>query len=326
MTVGEVAQVHYQAQQAIVRSTVEEGQTLWSGVQAATVMETWLALLDTMEQTLTLGQMSSASLAQGYVNAAALQQGVPPAPAGIINPAAFSGWAADGRALRTLLMQPALLVLALLGASVEPVDAMRSGLASLTRILWTETADAGRTAVGAGIVANGSFVTYVRQVQLPACGRCVILAGREYAWSTGFRRHPQCDCQMVPIVHKPGKGRSRPDPADPKTLFAQMTPAEQNRAFTNAGAQAIRDGADIGQIVNARRGMTTVGGKSVSTEGTTVRGIAGRRLGDFGKQGGDRYQRSKIPRPTPEQIYADAAGDRAEAIRLLKRFSYIIAR
>lgn len=323
MTVEQVAQAHYQAQQAIVRATVEEGQALWAGVQAAAVMETWLALLDGMEQALTLGQMSTASLAQAYIDAAAQQQGVPSTPFGIINPAAFAGWAADGRALGTLLMQPALSVLALLAAGVESADAMRSGLASLTRILWTETADAGRAADGVGIAANGSYVVYVRKVVLPACGRCVILAGREYSWSTGFLRHPQCDCQMIPVVEQLDKDRSPLRPPDPEKLFAAMTPAEQNRAFTNAGAQAIRDGADIGQTVNSRRGMTTAGGMSVTTEGTTARGIAGRRLDNLGKQAGSRYRRSRSPRLTPEQIYIEAAGDRAEAVRLLKRFSYI---
>lgn len=281
-------------------------------------------MLDTATAVLTAAQNAAALLAQPYLAALAREQGVTPSPVGLVNPAAFAGMAADGRPLENLLMQPALRTLGLLAAGADDGEALKSGLASLTRILATETADAGRTAVGAGMVANRSFVTYIRHVVLPACGRCIVLAGREYAWSTGFRRHPRCDCGVIGIVHRPGQGYDKPDPDMPEELFAKMTRAEQDKAFTNAGAQAIRDGADIGQVVNARRGMTTAGGKSVTTEGTTVRGIAGKRLGNLAKRPGERYRRSKIPRPTPAQIYEDAAGDRDLAIRLLERFAYIV--
>ncbi|HEY9412225.1 MAG TPA: hypothetical protein VIP77_21785 [Jiangellaceae bacterium] len=324
MAIEEVAQAHYQAQQTLVRATVEDGQALWAGVRAAAVLESWLAVLDAVIRALTLGQLSVARLAQAYVNAAARGQGVTPDPAWRINPAAFSGAGADGRPLESLLMQPALRTLGLLAAGADDEDALRSGLASLTRILATETADAGRTAVGAGIVASKSFVMYVRKVNLPACGRCIILAGRTYAWSEGFERHENCDCVHVPMVYTPGQGYDQPTPASPKELFAQMTLAEQNKAFTNAGAEAIRDGADPGQVINARLGMTTAGGRSYTTAGTTVRGIAGKKLGDYTRAKGERYRRSKVPRPTTEQIYKDAAGDRDAAIALLKRFSYIL--
>lgn len=324
MAIDELAQTHYQAQQAAVRATVEEGQALWATVQAAAVLESWLAVLDAIVRMLTLGQLGVARLARTYVRAAALEQGVTPDPAGLINPSAFAGVGAAGYPLRSLLMQPAVRTLGLLAAGADDEEALRSGLASLTRILATETADAGRTAVGAGIAADKSYVMYVRQVTLPACGRCIILAGRTYAWSEGFERHERCDCVHIPMVYTPGKGFDQPTPASPEKLFEQMTRAEQNKAFTNAGAEAIRDGADLGQVINARKGIATAGGRSVTTEGTTVRGIAGRRAGNFERRRGERYRRSREPRPTTEQIYKDAAGDRDKAIELLKRHSYIL--
>jgi hypothetical protein len=83
-----------------------------------------------------------------------------------------------------------------------------------------------------------------------------------------------------------------------------MTPEQQDAAFTKAGAEAIRDGADMGQVVNARRGMTTasVGGQTVLA--TTVN--ARRRV-----------------RLMPEAVYQAANGDRDEAIRLLKLNGYL---
>jgi hypothetical protein len=324
VAVEQVAAAHYQAEQSIAREVAVQGQALWQEVEPASVLDSWLALLEAIIALLTGAQTAAASLAQPYVNALARAQGVTPAPQGIINPAAFAGRGADGRPLTSLLMQPALRVLGLLAAGADQREAMASGLASLTRILATETADAGRTAVGAGIAASKSFVMYVRQVTLPACGRCIILAGRTYAWSEGFERHPRCDCQHIALVYTPGQGYDQPVPASPKELFAQMTRAEQNKAFTNAGAEAIRDGADIGQVINARLGLSTAGGRSVTTVGTTVRGIAGKRLGDFKRLKGERYRRSQIPRPTTEQIYRDADGDRDRAISLLRKFSYIL--
>lgn len=324
MAVEQVAAAHYQAEQTIARGVAEQGQALWAQVEPASVLESWLALLDAIIALLTGGQIAAARLAQPYVNAMAREQGVQPFPSGIVNPAAFAGRGADGRSLTSLLMQPVLRVLGLLAGGADERQALNSGLASLTRILATETADAGRTAVGAGIAADKSFVMYVRQVTLPACGRCIILAGRTYAWSDGFERHDRCDCQHIAMVYTPGQGYDQPIPASPKELFARMTPAEQNKAFTNAGARAIRDGADLGQVINARLGLSTAGGRSVTTVGTTVRGIAGRRLGDFKRLKGERYRRSQIPRPTTEQIYEDAEGDRDRAIELLRRFSYIL--
>jgi hypothetical protein len=130
----------------------------------------------------------------------------------------------------------------------------------------------------------------------------------------------------------------------------------QEDAFTVAGAQAIRDGADIGQVVNARRGAWGLsapgrlteaeqkilkGGKAkaylqrvdvfgrqiyITTEGTTRRGALGKKLGawsdDAVKDSGSDYRRAKTPRLMPEGIY-EIAEDREDAIRLLRRFGFI---
>jgi hypothetical protein len=110
-----------------------------------------------------------------------------------------------------------------------------------------------------------------------------------------------------------------------------MSEQEQNKAFGKASAQAIRDGADIGQVVNARRGVATAagpGGRRITytTEGTTKRGLAGRRMGDLAKQPGSRYRRTRSMRLMPETIYQEAARngwDRSEIVRQLERFGYI---
>ena len=154
----------------------------------------------------------------------------------------------------------------------------------------------------------------------PSCSRCVILAGRTYRSATPFRRHPRCDCRHIPVAED-----SDDLTTNPRTYFRSLPADEQNRVFGVAGAQAIRDGSDIAQVVNARKGITTVnayGTEVVATlEGTTRSGLAGQRLGaaDPGTP--------QVPRLMPEEIYrlADENGwDRAELLRQLRRFAYLL--
>jgi hypothetical protein len=133
------------------------------------------------------------------------------------------------------------------------------------------------------------------------CDRCLILAGRVYRWNAGFQRHPRCDCRHIPATEDVAGDLT----TDPKAAFEAMPAAEQERVFGKAGAEAIRDGADMARVVNARRGMYTAGGRLFTREATTRRGT-GRRV-----------------RLMPEQIYREAEGNRGEAIRLLRLHGYI---
>jgi hypothetical protein len=108
-----------------------------------------------------------------------------------------------------------------------------------------------------------------------------------------------------------------------------MSPEQQDKAFGKAGADALRNGADIGQVVNARRGMATAtNGKKVTTEGTTKRGIGGKALvrngAELEKQAGKKYRRVGEARLMPEQILKNAHGDRELQIKLLKKHGYIV--
>lgn len=119
---------------------------------------------------------------------------------------------------------------------------------------------------------------------------------------------------------------------DPDRYFQRLSTEEQDRLFTKAGARAIRLGADIAQVVNARDGIEVVSafGRDVeiATAGTTVRGVAGSRLAREGTtKSGGRYRTATTPRLTPDQIFqlADEEGwDRAEVLRQLHRFGYVI--
>lgn len=207
----------------------------------------------------------------------------------------------------------------------------------------TAVIDAARAAESTATTATSEVGGYVRMLNPPSCSRCAVLAGRFYRWNDGFERHPLCDCRHIPVnesiagdltVNPDAYFQSLPTAAQLADQHPDLTVAERRKAglysqedlFTVDGARAIRDGADIGQVVNARRGMekAQVYGRDVllTREGVTRRGVYGRSRGDFEKQRGRRYQATKHVRLMPESIY-EAARDRDDAIRLLRLHGFI---
>ena len=178
--------------------------------------------------------------------------------------------------------------------------------------------DAGRAAERVRL-APTRVTHYQRALTLPSCSRCVVLAGRLYRMEQAFQRHARCDCRHLP------SGQMEDGPTgDAQEYFESLSEAEQDRIFTKAGAEAIRNGADINQVVNARRGMyTTTGydGKQwkFTREGTTRRGSYG---SGFRSPRYEGVQQPKTPRRLmPEQIQA-IARDKEEYLRLLERYGY----
>lgn len=153
---------------------------------------------------------------------------------------------------------------------------------------------------------------WIRVLTPPSCGRCVALAGRWYRWSEDFLRHENCDCIQVPAA---SAGAAEPLLTDPDLYFESLTPAEQQATFGKAGAEAIRNGADVARVVNAYRkgSLSTVDGYTYTSEGTTKRGYYPKTEGG----------RAGAPRATPTTIIRAAGGDQAEVRRLLARFGYI---
>jgi hypothetical protein len=225
------------------------------------------------------------------------EQGIVDAPASSVIPTSLAGVASDGRALDTLFEQ----------AKSEFQFAL---------MVATQLQDAARGAASVSI-ASRSRVGYIRMLNPPSCSRCAILAGKWYGWNEGFQRHPKCDCRHVPTTEDVAGDLT----TNPDAYFRSLGQAEQDRIFTNAGAQAIRDGADMSRVVNARSGMATAptatgrriaqrnaAGELRTTAGTTRRGrLPGQITG---------------PRLMPESIY-ELATDRAHAQRLLKLHGYI---
>ncbi|MET7395610.1 hypothetical protein ABZS66_19180 [Dactylosporangium sp. NPDC005572] len=321
-----VAERHAGRQRRLMRSVSAAMRRLWSSVTFADLDGSWLAVSDTALVTVTAAQLAAAGTADAYLTAVLAEQGIDPAGAGRVVPERLAGIASDGRALETLLQRPVVAAKLAIRAGATPTRALATGYATLDLIATTQVGDAGRAADQVALTARRRVGGYTRMISGRCCSRCAILAGRWYRWNTGFLRHPRCRCRHIPSA----EDRAGDLRTNPRLYFASLPTADQNRLFTKAGAEAIRDGADISQVVNARRGMSTtrLAGRdlAVTTEGTTTRGVAGRRLGastTATKAAGDRYRRAKAPRLMPESIYRIADGDREEAIRLLRANGYL---
>lgn len=313
MSVPTVDEQHQRQRAAQAAATATAVRTVWQGIDPQDMERSWLARADVAAGLIRHGQLAAAATADPWL-AATVGAGEGLVDAGV-------AVAATGD-LTAALLYPLLIAWNRISRGMSLAVSILSGAAFLELATRTLVADAGRIADMAGMIARPRVVSYVRVVDLPACSRCIILAGREYPFSEGFLRHPNCDCTVAP--RRPGDAW---EPATPKSLFEQMPPAQQQRAFGEAGAKAIREGADIGQVVNARRGMATVTryGRQVQAtrEGTTRRGLYGARTRRFQKVPGSRYAQAKTPRLMPEEIYR-LADDREHAIRLLQKYGYLI--
>lgn len=312
MSAEQVARLHYGARLLIVEALAQIALRLWRTVDPDRIAESWTAQLVELVTLTTATQVAAARAADGYLDDVLSEQGISPTSRARVAPSAFAGIASDGRPLASLLYQPVISTLAAIGTGVGVDDALVRGHSDLDTIVRTQVADAGRAADQVALAVRPPAAGYVRMVVGRTCSRCILLAGQRYRWNSGFQRHPRCDCVHVPAAEDTGDDIR----TDPKALFEAMSVAEQDRVFTRAGAEAIREGADINQVVNARRGMyTAADGRRLTKAGATRRGLAGQRLG------APRGRRAT--RLMPEQIFREA-NDRDDALRLLRMHGYIL--
>ncbi|WP_415956434.1 hypothetical protein [Streptomyces sp. 021-4] len=322
--VAELAADRHSLIRQVSQSVITAVQALWGDVPPNRILSALQG--DAGRQILaavTAGQMTVAQGAEVFVSASLLAQGAPAAPLARLNPGALVGLASDARPLVSLLYLPAITTARSLALGESEATAALRGLNQMAMITGTQIADTARAATSIAMAAHPRCISYVRVVKLPACARCIVLAGRQYSYSTGFKRHPKCDCGMQPMTDEEWRASDSPE-----DLIRQMSPEEQRKRLGAAGVKALENGADLGQIVNARRGMATAatgrGPMRVTTEGTTKRGIGGKALNSgFQKNPGARYERAKEARLMPETIFKLAGDNREHQIAMLRKHGYI---
>lgn len=305
MALEDIARAHYTQQSTLTTRAAQAVAELWALLDPGALAKSWTdaELARRLFTVLATFQVAAANAAPAYVAAALDEQGAEPDPQGVLDPRTLAGVASDGRPLESLVAQPLIQVLTAIQDGAQVVDALRFGGSTLSMIAETQVADAGRTAEKVSMVSQRQVTGWVRMLVPPSCGRCAVLAGRFYRWSAGFRRHPRCDCRHIPAVEDQADDLR----TDPQAYFRSLPQADQDRYFGAGGAEAIRRGADIAQVVNAARGASGM----YTTEGATKRGLAGSRL-------------NGQPRLTPEAIIAAHADDRDAAIEALFEAGYIV--
>jgi hypothetical protein len=294
----QLARAHRLRQQRIAAAAVAQTRRLWRFNQ-------WAAVAPAAVSTVRAALAEAARGAQLYVAAAARTWNVEPDPYGTVAEHVFSETASDGRPLDGLVGYPDFEVSAFVAQGMDHSQARAVGERHLDRIVATQVADAARVATGVAIANDRAINGYVRLLTLPSCSRCIILAGRFYRYSSGFKRHPLCDCVMVPAAEAV-------DPPSPREIYDQLTDEQRAKAgWSGHDQRAIDDGADLAAVTNVRRELTSVSvaGRRVQTTGVRFRG-----------------QRVKA-RLVPEQIYAEAARlhwTREQTLDQLRRHGYIV--
>jgi hypothetical protein len=331
---------------------------LWRLVSPGDISGSWLRLLPEAMAVLAAAQTVAAELADPY-----LSEVVPVArAAGSVVADAFAGATLSGESLGSLLYRPVFAAKDAIAAGATARSALRTAEAPLVMYARSETTDAARQAVSAGMGVRREVTGYYRMLVPPSCSRCAILAGRRYGKAEAFNRHPHCDCVHIPVAE-----------ADDGLAFDAKRSIEAGNVtgLSKAELKAIELGADPAQVVNAHRGMYTSadGRYRYTREGTTRQGVAGARilardaarlrgedvtgrifdnltftkeearqytallrrgvkhtrLTKTGREQSYRYSFARTARPTPEQIMRDAVTPE-HARRMLTNFGYILDR
>lgn len=240
-----------------------------------------------------------------------------------VNVGAWINATGDGRTLDTLTDGAVIHAKQRVGAGASPLAARQAAGEWLLLAVGTALSDTHR-----GIEQMHGHARrvggYVRMLNPPSCGRCIILAGKIYRGRQAFERHPGCDCIHVPAAENVA-GDIRTDPGE---YLNSLDDDKLARALgSKANAQAFRDGADHSQIINAYRRAGSVQkaqmyGTNIkfTFEGTSRRGWGHRAIQQ--RHGAARPGRVNPARIMPSTIY-ERATDRDDAIRLLRTYGWI---
>ncbi|OZC80561.1 hypothetical protein CH274_15435 [Rhodococcus sp. 06-418-5] len=324
---------HYRDQQKVTAAAIYATGNLW-GTTPPEDFDGWFeANADLLVGVLTAAQARAVSGGGDYVKSTLSEIGADRDPEASIDPSRLVGVASDGRPLDSLLYGAVITAKSAIAQADEVNDAVvreawGKGRTALEERVLTQVADAGRSSTMLELTVRPG-IGYTRLVRVGGCSRCSVLAGRFYRWSDGFLRHPRCMCRHIPTTEKAAPELI----TDPREAFDALSEEQQNKIYTRNGADAIRSGSDIGQVVNVRRGnaglstgagritRTNVYGQDlfISTEGTTKRGFAGKLIRSRGQTP------ATSPRLMPEAI-AEIAESREEYLRLLELNGYAFDR
>lgn len=238
------------------------------------------------------------------------------------NPDALVGLTGAGYEVGDSLSTATVRAKQAVAAGQSPAQALVTAGSWLSMATTTILADTTRASESLGRYTRNAG--YVRMVHGGACGRCVIQAGKWFRTNQGFLRHPRCRCTHIPAGEDvAGSWQTNPD-----AYFHSLNPEQQIKLMGGkANAQAVIDGADMTQIINAygrSSGMQFAqvspikrkNGLKYTTSGTTRRAQAAQQ------QAGMRRNGPLQMRLMPESI-AMRATSPEDRIRLLEMYGWI---
>lgn len=285
----------------------------------------WRRVAPTVLSTIITAQDKLTREAVDYVPRVLAEADIPDRPSGDFVPSSLVGMASDGRRLDTLAYGAVTQAKTAISEGATTAQALDRGGNWLELMAKLQVADAARQAVGVLTASRKNLGGTVRVLNPPSCQRCAVLAGRFYRWSQGFQRHPKCDCVNTPV----------PSKAYAEAEGFVTSPMEAYRRgeihdLTEAQRFAIDNGADIAQVVNATRGMSTTAtrrrapGNRGQERAATVR--VAPKPGELDPLAFLPAEIREAPAAlgvlTPEGIYRTAK-NRDEAISMLRELGYI---
>lgn len=327
-TATEYARLSRKEQQAAVAAV----RRAWSRA-SPDFDESWRRLAPQIVAILALAQTRIARLADDYIPAVLEETGQTRSikASGQVNTAAFAGVAGSGLAVGDQLSLTPVRAKQAVSAGSAPSQALAAAGMWLANSAGTILSDTARAVEVTGMSVR-SVSGYVRMLEPPSCGRCVVLAGKFYWRNDGFQRHPGCDCRHIPASESIADEYR----VSPPHYLASLTEAEQIKVLgSRANWQAWDEyGADANQIINSYRwGLQTAqdpAGRMVkhTGEGTTKRGFASRRMRNatsLDRVAGNvmidgEYQ---LVRRMPETILATTKG-REQIVRQMRLYGWVI--
>jgi hypothetical protein len=309
----------YALQQRVNTTTANEVKRAWRRM-GDDFDSSWARVGPVALAVLTEAQLVVAEAAAEYVPTVLAETNLPDRPVGDFRPESLSGIASDGRRLDTLTYGAVAEAKIAVGNGATTAQALDAGESWIELMAKLQVADAARQAVGVMTAARPNLGGTVRVLNPPSCQRCAILAGRFYRWSKGFDRHPGCDCVNTPVPSKE-YAEAEGFVTDPMDAYRRG----EIKDLTQAQINAIEEGADIGQVVNAYRGISTTATRTRARPLSKVQRAEPEPALLTGLMADLRALPQTTERArllTPEGIYQQAR-NRTEAISLLREYGYI---
>jgi hypothetical protein len=282
----------YRIQSVLAASTAGVIGSLWDTIDPDNIASSWRAQLPLATDAVAYGSRRAASGSSAYVAATIADEGVDPLNVTVNVSRLVSRPVTSAR-----LAVPMLRTLERIGRGDSVTESLASGRLLATVIGAQTTRDTARDAVGIAQITEPRVHGWVRYLVTPSCGRCAVLAGRVYAWSDGFARHPSCDCQHRSIVDGQMPAARSSVEGSASDYFGSLSEADQNKYFGTGTADSIRAGGNLNRAVNADRNMW--------------------------RERSPRRSVGDLPRPIVNAVMAQAKGDRLKAVARLRDYGLI---